>query len=78
MKIEVWNEDQKEEEQPLRLRLRGGIDGVALQVVDENGAWIAVLLRIDTEGLLHLYEGVDDNLGLQLNKDGKLKMGKLI
>ncbi len=78
MKIEIWEEDQKEAEQPLRLRLVLNSGGVELRAVDKNGNWITSLLTIDVGGVLHLYEGVDEDLGLQLDKVEKLNVGKPI
>ena len=78
MKIEIWKEDQKEAEQPLRLRLVMDSGGVELRAVDKNGGGITSLLTIDVGGVLHLREGVDEDLGLQLGKDEKLKVGKPI
>jgi len=78
MKLKIWSKEQKEEEQPLRLRLVADGRSIVLNVVNKDGMWITSLLKIDAEGLLHLHEGVDDDLGLCLNKDGKLKVGKAI
>jgi hypothetical protein len=80
MKIEIWNEEQKKEKQPLRLRLvpfenTGG--GVMLQVVDKEGQKCdrGCLLHISETGQLVLHGSIKDNFGLKLDH-GTLRIEK--
>ena len=79
MKIEIWNEEQKEVERPLRLRLLPNphiCGGVQLCVVDEKGNKISrgVLLSIDTNGRLALHGSISDDFNLKLDAVGFLKV----
>ncbi len=77
MKIEIWNEEQKEEEQPLRLRLVAFRNGVELQAVDKEGQkiWRGHLLFISSAGLF-LASAVSSKLGLKLDDIGRLEVSK--
>lgn len=77
MKIEIWNEEQKEEEQLLRLRLMPDMSkGVVLNVVDANGRLIEAghLLAISASGRLSLCPSVNSSLGLKLDDSRRLKV----
>lgn len=78
MKIEIWNEEQKEEEQPLRLRLVPMRGGVELQAVDEVGQKVSQghLLFISSNGQLSLAECISEKLGLKLDDDRALEVSK--
>lgn len=76
MKIEIWNEDQKEEEQPLRLRLRRSNDNIILSVVDEKGEVVdkGNILIIHKDGYSSLCSNVNRHFGLRLNNIGQLEV----
>lgn len=75
MKIEIWNEEQKEEEQPLRLRLAHVVGGVELQAVDKDGNCSSGhLLKICDSGRLYLEPSISPSLGLKLDKHCKLEV----
>ena len=81
MKIEIWDEDQKEEEQPLRLRLvRSKIasQGVTLYAVDAQGRKrnCGALLHISHDGYLGLRGCISVELGLKLDSHGCLEVSK--
>jgi len=77
MKIEIWDEDQKEEEQPLRLRLVRVIDGVELRVVNATGSCCSGhLLKITDSGALYLEPSISHRFGLKLDSHGCLEVSK--
>ena len=81
MKIEVWEEKQKEEEQPLRLRLKQSKNdrgGVTLHAVDKEGENVncGCLLNISAKGQLSLRSCVSEKLGLKLDYAGRLEVTK--
>jgi hypothetical protein len=81
MKIEIWDEEQKEEEQPLRLRLVYEDNGsVSLTIVNEEGVRVECgdILQIDTAGYIHRNECVAECFDLQLDDQGKIKLGNPI
>ena len=77
MRVEIWEKDQKEEEQPLRLRLvRSDFsDRILLQAVDKSGEAISMggLLMIGKDGRATRCSNINPSLGLKLNGIGELK-----
>ena len=69
MKIEIWNEEQKEEEQPLRLRLERKYNNIYLVAVDSTGHRInqGRLLVIREDGRFERCHRISAMLGLQLD-----------
>ena len=81
MKIEVWGEKEKSiEKQPLRLRLVRNDTGVSLIAVDEEGNRVAFghILQIDTYGYIRCNGDVTNKFGLQLDAQGRVKLGSSI
>jgi len=76
MKIEIWNEDQNEEEQPLRLRLVSVRDEAELQVVSATGVRLGrgSLLRILSNGQLRLEPSISHKFGLKLDSRSRLEV----
>jgi hypothetical protein len=69
MKIEIWDKDQKEEEQPLRLRLEREFGNIYLNAVDAKGHRIIQgrLLVFRPDGCFERCHRVNTTLGLQLD-----------
>lgn len=82
MKFEIYQEPKtpaQKPEEPIRLCLRDSFDdGVRLVVVREDGNIVpgGNLLRLSADGTLHRYWDVNPCLGLPLDADGCLMMGK--
>lgn len=79
MKINAWNDNDVPEEMTLRL-VRDEMDfddgRMDLTLVDSDGDPLdnACILSIMPEGTIVLYEGLDPNLGLQLDDDRRIKI----
>lgn len=75
MKIEIWEEEQKEEEQPLRLKLQVIGSDVELIAVDSKGSMISAghLLAIRSSGRLFRESDISKSLGLELDSRGRVE-----
>ncbi len=78
MKVEVWKEDPKEVEQPLRLKLITGCGEIILVVVNEAGgvATQGNLLSIDNDGRVTRSSNINPGFGLRLDDFGRLEITK--
>lgn len=68
MKIEIWNEEQKEEEPPVRLRLTPTSFGGVLKAVSKKGVGRCMgnLISITKGGSLKIHKDVLDRLGISM------------
>lgn len=48
--------------------------GVIMAVVDDKGEIITKLVELQKMGRIYMYDNIDDNLGLDLDKDGMLRI----
>jgi len=74
MKLKIYSES-KEEQTPVCLKLVEGTNGdVRLVACDEEGnpVYAGNILDIREDGKIHLYPGVDPDLGFQRNHKGKV------
>lgn len=75
MKLEIYNLEKKEDEEPTRLALLYDNDEVVLTAVDKNGQRLPCgdLLYIKPNGTFECAPSVDEDLGFQLIDD-KVKL----
>ena len=78
MELQVWKEKQDEKE-PVRLRLVESTDfegGIVLIAVNEKGEKVAEgnLITLKKNGRLYLHEGINTRLGLDLDRQGRIKL----
>ena len=80
MELEIWDEKQDEEE-PVRLRLVKRDSGdITLIAVDEEGDKIrwGNLLTLRSNGSVYRHEGVNENLGFDLDDLGRIGISRRI
>lgn len=76
MRLEIYEPEEMEKEEPVRLMLEQEDNEVSLSVVDEDGDCIAALLFVQSDGTIYLYPHVDNSLGFQLDRNGCVKVKK--
>lgn len=77
MKLKVYGEKRKEEK-PIYFKLSECNNVITLNVLDEYGNEItsSTILSIDQKGL-HLHAAIDKNIGLPLDKEGRMVIQNL-
>jgi len=69
MKIEIFKAPE-ETENVVKVSLVQDPDGVAIIAVDDSGMTISIIARLQNNGCLRLYDGINPSLGLRLCGDG--------
>ena len=77
MKLEIYEPEKVEKEKPVKLRLVKHGTEIQLEVVDEDGDEIATLLGITSDGVIELWNGVNSNLGFELDNNNRIKTENL-
>jgi hypothetical protein len=75
MKLKVFEQEQEKEKEVI-LKLEEWSDGIVLIAVDEDGNKVVrgKLLRLQNNGMIHLYRAIDTDLGFQLDSKGRIKI----
>jgi len=76
MKLEIYEEKKVEEDKVVRIQLRRDRGRVFLVVVDEKGLPLTNgnILCFRSEGDLHLMPGINPDIGLDLDDEGRIKI----
>jgi len=74
--FEVFDESTISKNKVCRLRLVKNGSDVDLEVVDEKGIRLpqGSLLRFNLDGIIHCYPGVNEDLGFNLDGEGRVCM----
>ena len=71
MKLSIY-ESPKDDD--VQLKLEKMEEGVKIIVVNSKGWWKKNLLAISNDGMIHLYSGIGDEYGFQLDREGRIKI----
>ena len=58
----------------VQLKLEENENGVKLTAVDSQGGWERNLLLLSNDGTIHLFSGIGDKYGFELDENGYIKI----